>query len=729
MGSGAFFTPSNTDEMSEIISKTKVFASAELKNFSCRLSGHININRDANLGCAYCDSKKYDLYFGDEATHEVAVEDVDNQTYDMEQEVTDEASAQWVEVLKVEGQDDATMEPHVADYTTYHTVVEYGTPIVEKIEYNQYTNVTVYSRKSHQKYLVQGEDVPVEKSIEYRNPVSAKIVLDGNEYLRDSQDVDTFEVDEANSWKNINNWISDGILNNDPKAINTALRNIRLVENFSPRLENEVEIGTTNGYNQKSINAWSKMVRESGVSFDTQSPLVSPKDMYTTYQQWLKLETPVEKLKFMLALKEPIVVPMREFSDGSVTMWNDPCTKDMKVAKDVNGDFDHYLDEVADNANVFDFGNGTCTSKMPRTNFSYSITQKDGSYKYVSRLSKKNGKTSSSSAYKYEPHNLSLMMEIQEVSKGMDVKWNDETIPDIVHINNTCVASFKRYVPTFTYKPITFKKNRVCIVGTSKLDSLKSLEYVENHVKTVLAQYSPKDTVIISGNAKGVDTVAESVAVELGFEIESYKPEQYSREYFLARDRAMANMATRVISIVNPLKEQRCYHCEKSHKDFNHERSGGCYTGKYHGNYEVVVIDDGSPSSSTHEESSITPDNVDFKNIPDNVTVVVGTNNMNWHGRGVAKQAKDAGVIDTDKCYKFVTKYHPMDTQPPYLKPVSLDEFHYNADKFIEFVKANPERTFIMTAVGCGLAGFKPEQVKGFFKDVPSNVQLPSTFK
>ena len=576
----------------QLIRKQKVFAQPEYKTFCCG-QGHVNKWRDANLGCEYCTSKKINVInLEDVAPYEVELDNPDNQKFDIVQEVTDEASAQYVLKVEIEAQNDGTIEPHSSDYTKYEVKIVKGVPIEEVIEYDQYTNVTVFNRKTQKSYLVQGEDVNVQKKVSYMNPVSSQVILASNEFLVDSQDVDTFEVDEANSWKNIYNWVSDGILNDDPIAINTALRNQRLVENFSPHLhdENEVVLGTTNGYKDVTINVWSKMVRESGVNFDTQSPLVSEKDMYNTYQQWKALDTQLAKIKFMLALKEPIVVPMREFSDGSITMWNDPCTKDMKVAKDVNGDFDHYLDEIADNANVFDFGNGTCTSKMPRTNFSYSITQKDGSYKYVSRLSKKNGKTSSSSAYKYEPHNLSLMMEIQEVSKGMDVKWNDETIPDVVHINNTCVASFKRCVPTSTYKPITFKKNRVCIVGTSKLDSLKALEFVENHVKTVLAQYIPKDTVIISGNAKGVDTVAESVAVELGFEVESYKPEKYSKDYFLARDRAMANMATRVISIVNPLKEQKCYHCEKSGKDTNHERSGGCYTGKYHGNYEVVVI-------------------------------------------------------------------------------------------------------------------------------------------
>ena len=53
-------------------------------------------------------------------------------------------------------------------------------------------------------------------------------------------------------------------------------------------------------------------------------------------------------------------------------------------------------------------------------------------------------------------------------------------------------------------------------------------------------------------------------------------------------------------------------------------------------------------------------------------------------------------------------------------------------NKFIQFAKDNPHLTFLVTEVGCGLAGFTVEQVAPLFKpilvDKVSNVRLPKKF-
>jgi hypothetical protein len=52
--------------------------------------------------------------------------------------------------------------------------------------------------------------------------------------------------------------------------------------------------------------------------------------------------------------------------------------------------------------------------------------------------------------------------------------------------------------------------------------------------------------------------------------------------------------------------------------------------------------------------------------------------------------------------------------------------------KFIQFAKDNTHLTFLVTEVGCGLAGFTFEQVAPLFKpillDKVSNVRLPKKF-
>ena len=51
-------------------------------------------------------------------------------------------------------------------------------------------------------------------------------------------------------------------------------------------------------------------------------------------------------------------------------------------------------------------------------------------------------------------------------------------------------------------------------------------------------------------------------------------------------------------------------------------------------------------------------------------------------------------------------------------------------DNFISFAKAKPELTFLVTEIGCGLAGYTPEDIAPLFidaVDIP-NIYLPIRF-
>ena len=48
--------------------------------------------------------------------------------------------------------------------------------------------------------------------------------------------------------------------------------------------------------------------------------------------------------------------------------------------------------------------------------------------------------------------------------------------------------------------------------------------------------------------------------------------------------------------------------------------------------------------------------------------------------------------------------------------------------RFIEFVKEHPELKFLVTEIGCGIAGYTPGEVAPLFKDAPTNAILPDSF-
>ncbi|HBT84889.1 MAG: hypothetical protein PHO13_08290 [Fermentimonas sp.] len=59
-----------------------------------------------------------------------------------------------------------------------------------------------------------------------------------------------------------------------------------------------------------------------------------------------------------------------------------------------------------------------------------------------------------------------------------------------------------------------------------------------------------------------------------------------------------------------------------------------------------------------------------------------------------------------------------------------VDEIHPYVDEFIGFAKNNPELTFLVTRVGCGIAGFHDSEIAPLFSEAKNvtNIYLPESF-
>lgn len=108
---------------------------------------------------------------------------------------------------------------------------------------------------------------------------------------------------------------------------------------------------------------------------------------------------------------------------------------------------------------------------------------------------------------------------------------------------------------------------------------------------------------------------------------------------------------------------------------------------------------------------------------------VFGSNLAGRHGAGAAKFAREhhgavygVGHGRTGNSYALPTKNRNIET-------LSLGYIKDYVDTFIEYAKANPDLQFQLTAIGCGLAGYKPAQIAPMFVEAPSNVQLPPEFQ
>ena len=128
-------------------------------------------------------------------------------------------------------------------------------------------------------------------------------------------------------------------------------------------------------------------------------------------------------------------------------------------------------------------------------------------------------------------------------------------------------------------------------------------------------------------------------------------------------------------------------------------------------------------SRNRTENPNIASDRIDI--LENKEIFVFGSNLAGRHGGGAARAANikfgaewGVGVGLTGRSYAIPTMQGGVETIKPYV------------DEFIRFAQANPELKFLVTRIGCGIAGFKDEEIAPLFDkamQVP-NIYLPETF-
>ena len=128
-------------------------------------------------------------------------------------------------------------------------------------------------------------------------------------------------------------------------------------------------------------------------------------------------------------------------------------------------------------------------------------------------------------------------------------------------------------------------------------------------------------------------------------------------------------------------------------------------------------------SKNRTENPNISADRIEM--LEENEIFVFGSNLAGMHGGGAAWVANmkfgaewGVGVGLTGRSYAIPTMHGGVETIKPYV------------DEFIRFAQANPELKFLVTRIGCGIAGFRDEEIAPLFDEamqVP-NIYLPETF-
>jgi len=123
-----------------------------------------------------------------------------------------------------------------------------------------------------------------------------------------------------------------------------------------------------------------------------------------------------------------------------------------------------------------------------------------------------------------------------------------------------------------------------------------------------------------------------------------------------------------------------------------------------------------------------TPSNI--TSLKENEIFIFGANLRGNHGKGAAYTAMKFGAEllnpkgPQGRTYAIPTK----DKQIKHGLP--LDEIQIYVDEFIEYAKEHPELTFLVTEIGCNLAGHTPKDIAPLFKNAieVENIHLPNRF-
>lgn len=104
-----------------------------------------------------------------------------------------------------------------------------------------------------------------------------------------------------------------------------------------------------------------------------------------------------------------------------------------------------------------------------------------------------------------------------------------------------------------------------------------------------------------------------------------------------------------------------------------------------------------------------------------NEIFVFGSNLKGVHGAGAAKYARDNFRAELGRGYGFTGECYALPTKDHNIRTMALDSIGIYINDFIRAASEFPDYRFMVTKVGCGLAGYSDGDIAPMFKDSPPN--------
>lgn len=107
---------------------------------------------------------------------------------------------------------------------------------------------------------------------------------------------------------------------------------------------------------------------------------------------------------------------------------------------------------------------------------------------------------------------------------------------------------------------------------------------------------------------------------------------------------------------------------------------------------------------------------------------VFGSNLAGRHGKGAALEAYKKWGAVYGMGHGRQGHSYAIPTKGLHLEVLPLNTINYFVQEFLEYAVKMPGNVFQLTAIGCGLAGYSPEQIAPMFETAPRNIILPEEF-
>ena len=120
-----------------------------------------------------------------------------------------------------------------------------------------------------------------------------------------------------------------------------------------------------------------------------------------------------------------------------------------------------------------------------------------------------------------------------------------------------------------------------------------------------------------------------------------------------------------------------------------------------------------------------------IKELGPNEIFVFGSNLAGRHGAGAARTAHEVWGAEMGVGVGLTGRTYALPTCDEHINPLPTKQIREHIRNFVLYARGQVGYTFLVTEIGCGLAGYTPWQIAPLFPDVTmstTNIILPLSF-